>query len=238
MCKCFVSDGEGNDDRCDRRLWDHWQQPYCSPCGTRRVDRLALSSASIARRCLPPCLAGRRTAVGSSRRSSRRAEARVHIAVKPPSSKPGSKPTVAVFHHRFHAVTRGGRADGYDPARSQRHRSHAHAHRDRSALRLRAQHPLGPKAFRRSEHRASCGPIQLAGTAARNDGADYDWQFEISAGEVAGSGATGVGDVALMDDTRLLGDAAEPLAAVADLPVRRREPPMTRCRLEARRGHR
>ena len=35
-------------------------------------------------------------------------------------------------------------------------------------------------------------------------------------GRVAGSGATGASDVALVDDTRLLGDTAKPLAAVAD----------------------
>ena len=35
-------------------------------------------------------------------------------------------------------------------------------------------------------------------------------------GWVTGSGATGAGDVTLVDDTRLLGDAAKPLAAVAD----------------------
>ena len=33
---------------------------------------------------------------------------------------------------------------------------------------------------------------------------------------MARGGAIGAGDVALMDDTRLLGNAAEPLAAVAD----------------------
>src|SRR5215813_4153282 len=35
-------------------------------------------------------------------------------------------------------------------------------------------------------------------------------------GRVARSPAIGAGDVALMDDTRLFGDAAKPLAAVAD----------------------
>jgi hypothetical protein len=35
-------------------------------------------------------------------------------------------------------------------------------------------------------------------------------------GRVAGRGATGAGDVALVDDTRLLDDAAKPLTAVAD----------------------
>ena len=35
-------------------------------------------------------------------------------------------------------------------------------------------------------------------------------------GRVARSGAIGASDVALMDDTRLLGNAAKPLAAVAD----------------------
>jgi hypothetical protein len=35
-------------------------------------------------------------------------------------------------------------------------------------------------------------------------------------GRVASSGATGAGNVALVDDPRLLGDSAKPLAAVAD----------------------
>ena len=35
-------------------------------------------------------------------------------------------------------------------------------------------------------------------------------------GRVTGRGATGARDVALVDDTRLLGNAAKPLAAVAD----------------------
>ena len=63
-------------------------------------------------------------------------------------------------------------------------RSGADAHRDRSALRLRPQHSLGPAAFRRSERdlRPSCDPAQLAGAFARNARYDHDRRFRDRCG--------------------------------------------------------